>query len=145
MDFRPNVERGMAWLDEHRPGWEHRIDLRRLDLDSTCDCLLGQEFDLESRHARFASRKDIWGWDVMNGYDVGFEMIAMESPFLRNEDHMATIKQARNLGFAAESDDDYEELTNTWRKAIETRLTALDIPHDKLEQQPAKTELATAS
>ncbi len=38
------VARGVAWLDETRPGWAERVDLDRLDLASPCRCVLGQEF-----------------------------------------------------------------------------------------------------
>lgn len=40
----PRVERGAAWLDENRPGWRDAIDLRRLRLSSTHNCVLGQVF-----------------------------------------------------------------------------------------------------
>lgn len=36
------IERGATLLDEREPGWEQRIDLDRLDMSSTCDCVLGQ-------------------------------------------------------------------------------------------------------
>lgn len=38
------VAAGAAWLDAERPGWVERIDLDRLDLESPCRCILGQEF-----------------------------------------------------------------------------------------------------
>ncbi len=38
------VAAGAAWLDEHEPGWERRIDLATLDLASSCRCVLGQLF-----------------------------------------------------------------------------------------------------
>jgi hypothetical protein len=36
------VERGMALLDRIAPGWEERIDLRTLDINNGCFCILGQ-------------------------------------------------------------------------------------------------------
>jgi hypothetical protein len=36
------VARGAALLDEREPGWWQRIDLDRLYIGSTCDCVLGQ-------------------------------------------------------------------------------------------------------
>ncbi len=36
------VSAGMAWLDEHEPGWDQRIDLKTLDVESGCHCVLGQ-------------------------------------------------------------------------------------------------------
>lgn len=39
------VEKGSAWLDEHSPGWEHRIDILGLDMTNPCLCILGQLYD----------------------------------------------------------------------------------------------------
>lgn len=36
------VAAGAAWLDEHEPGWERRIDLGVLELADDCRCVLGQ-------------------------------------------------------------------------------------------------------
>lgn len=36
------VRRGAEFLDQHWPGWELEIDVSRLDLGSSCDCVLGQ-------------------------------------------------------------------------------------------------------
>lgn len=44
MTIPPNVKRGAAFLDEHLPNWRRVVDRERLDLGSSCDCLLGQMF-----------------------------------------------------------------------------------------------------
>ena len=36
------VERGAALLDEKMPGWWQRVDLGRLDIESGCNCVIGQ-------------------------------------------------------------------------------------------------------
>lgn len=36
------VAAGAAYLDDTNPGWWRRINLDRLDLSSTCRCILGQ-------------------------------------------------------------------------------------------------------
>lgn len=36
------VAAGAAFLDEHEPGWDQRIDLGRLDIAAGCSCILGQ-------------------------------------------------------------------------------------------------------
>lgn len=36
------VNRGAAYLDENDPGWYRRVKLTKLDMRSTCDCVLGQ-------------------------------------------------------------------------------------------------------
>jgi len=38
------VARGMALLDEQRPGWLDRIDLATLAMHDPCHCIVGQEF-----------------------------------------------------------------------------------------------------
>ncbi|MGH9316350.1 MAG: hypothetical protein ACRD1P_04510 [Thermoanaerobaculia bacterium] len=38
------VRRGAAYLDEHRPGWEKRVDLDTLDMSSPRHCVLGQAY-----------------------------------------------------------------------------------------------------
>lgn len=44
MYMEKEVQRGVALLDERRPGWDSRIDLDRLNLASSVDCVLGLEF-----------------------------------------------------------------------------------------------------
>jgi hypothetical protein len=36
------VEHGAALLDAKRPGWWQQIDLGRLNIESPCDCVIGQ-------------------------------------------------------------------------------------------------------
>lgn len=36
------VALGAAYLDEHEPGWERRVDLAALDIQHGCRCILGQ-------------------------------------------------------------------------------------------------------
>jgi len=49
-----DVMRGVAWLDEQRPGWEDKIDLDRLRLGSCLDCVIGQLFgDYEALRDNF--------------------------------------------------------------------------------------------
>lgn len=54
------VARGAALMDDKLPGWVERIDLDRLDLHSSCNCILGQEF---------ADHEDVDG-EVWTGYDA---------------------------------------------------------------------------
>lgn len=42
MTLHENVQRGAAWLDAVRPGWERDIDPANLDLSHTERCVLGQ-------------------------------------------------------------------------------------------------------
>lgn len=38
------VERGASLLDTRFPGWVDQVDLSRLNLESSCNCVLGQRF-----------------------------------------------------------------------------------------------------
>lgn len=46
-DLMPRVERGAAWLDKHKPGWFARVNLKTLQLDDGCRCVLAQVFQSE--------------------------------------------------------------------------------------------------
>lgn len=51
------VRDAAAFLDEHWPGWHERVDLKILDIEDPCNCVLGQAwtsfglavFDLEEK------------------------------------------------------------------------------------------------
>jgi hypothetical protein len=91
------VQAGMAFLDQHEPGWTASIDLDQLDM-SRCDrCVLGQ---------------------VYGDYGTGLT----ECDRLSVEPYFSTIAH----GFSTGVDDDdslyeYEDLTTAWRTAISAR------------------------
>lgn len=41
-DVMPRVERGAQWLDQAFPGWDLRINLSALAMDSNSQCILSQ-------------------------------------------------------------------------------------------------------
>ena len=47
-----NVARGSALMDEKRPGWHNRIDLKKLDVSSGSYCVLGQDCGSYTRGLR---------------------------------------------------------------------------------------------
>lgn len=56
-----NVALGADWLDAELPDWAERIDLSRLDLGSTINCVLGQlEAPLKPDHKAL-------GWSFFGG------------------------------------------------------------------------------
>lgn len=69
----PRVKQGMAFLDEHKPGWVEEIDLGRFDIDDGCRCVLGQIFEEEAAGDggyagyTYACHK-VWP-EVLNGHD----------------------------------------------------------------------------
>lgn len=42
MSFKIEVDRGVALLDKHNPGWREKIDREKLDLNDFWNCILGQ-------------------------------------------------------------------------------------------------------
>jgi hypothetical protein len=90
------VAAGVALLDERRPGWEQLIDLERLNLGSSCRCILGQ----------------LWAGAPGNPYERGRDAIGLVWP--------ATIR----YGFDAGSPYDYEALTGEWCRVITARREA---------------------
>lgn len=67
------VAAGAAWLDEHVPDWADRVSLPEFEMESRCDCVLGQVFatvegDSHTRHAEndlgFDRVVDGWSLDV---------------------------------------------------------------------------------
>ena len=67
------VARGAALLDAKRPGWEHEIDLRRLDLGSWCDCVVGQLF---GDYSDGLGALGIHYWGISHGFSSGSGMYA---------------------------------------------------------------------
>ena len=102
-EIRVRVDRGIALCDRERPGWLDHIDLDRLDLESTCRCILGQEF---------AEHPDTRHYDVY--------LIALYELGVRSW-------KAPEYGFDAYSEDDdvaaveYAALTAEWRRRIIAR------------------------
>lgn len=108
------VAAGVAWLDEHDPGWWRTdapadptltrdalpIDLRRLNLASSCDCVLGYR----------------WG---------NYAVAVLDG-------RLAGLSPA-DLGFRARSfipDDwrgEYADLTAEWRRVIRDRRQAVTV------------------
>ena len=91
----PFIARGFVLLDEKVPGWEHRVDLKTLDLGSWTRCVVGQLFDVQKREL-------LW---------EGFSALGVESP--------------RAYGFSLNWDlhhaATYGGLTNAWKRAIRAR------------------------
>jgi hypothetical protein len=105
------VCRGVRFLDEHVPGWEHEIDLDTLDLDSTERCVLGQLW--LAGHPRARARG--------NAYVKMLTLLKLPA------------EVASSFGFDTESDDTeddtydddlYDRLTKAWKRVIRRRLKA---------------------
>jgi hypothetical protein len=95
------VARGAALLDRQIPGWERRIDLETLHLQSPCLCVLGQLHP---------------GQEFANtAYSCGLDRLAL------------TTTQGYYHGFDAgcpsvdAEDGDYDALTAEWHQVITER------------------------
>ena len=101
------VQRGAELLDEKRPGWWREIDLSRLDVSSTCNCVGSQ----------------------VAGVPHGFT-VAMEALELDGEEAFVAhgFESDTNLSdrlFRAE----YAALTAAWRDLITGRRLIADAGH----------------
>ena len=103
------VARGVAVLDEKRPGWHDRIDVDLLDMRCSELCVFGQEFygheDVDLRY--------------YSAYDAGVDTV------LDGDDDLAIA-----CGFENDAElktgvrDEYDELLAEWRRVIAARRSA---------------------
>jgi hypothetical protein len=97
------VARGAALLDEREPGWWQRIDLGRLDIGSTCRCVLGQLWD---------DAPELW-FDEEPDDTNPYKRALNELRLYHGKDE--------DLGFDREDGEHYPPLTAAWRELIEER------------------------
>lgn len=90
------VAAGAAFLDEHEPGWVDQIDPDRLDLGSSCRCVVGQ---LQVHLFRYTIN---------------------DEPYLRALDRYQ-VADPFVLGFNAIDLREYDGLTAAWRELILAR------------------------
>ena len=110
------VEAGVRLLDQVIPGWWRRIDLEWLDLNSGCDCVLGQLFS----HAAGCDEPYVTGLAALD-LDAGYSEI---DDAARCGFHV-TVDVAPDIDLA---DDEYDRLTAAWANRIEARRAASGVP-----------------
>lgn len=93
--LRRRVEAGAAYLDVYYPGWEHRIDVKTLMLSSYDKCVLGQLYD---------------------GYGAGTSVLCIEDEVAIYGN--GELGQHKGLGFNANTEREYGQLTKLWRAKI---------------------------
>lgn len=94
------VQAGAAYLDEHEPGWVDRIDLETLDINSQCQCILGQ------LHGSYRDAPPV------------------EAAADADGSHYGVLAWAIPLGFGMNWNDcitDGRKLTAAWRELISAR------------------------
>jgi hypothetical protein len=94
-----NVLRGAAFLDSTLPGWDKKIDLDKLNLSDSCNCVLGQQSKAKILHTRYRRTAKRLGLD----------------PFGR---------EVQRLGFMTWGRQSFSGLTNGWKHLIEARRAA---------------------
>ena len=86
------VANGVAWLDEHHPGWADRIDLDRFSIEACSLCVAGQ--------------LGIWHTEIATGYQKGLGLARRLGMY---------------AGDSIESQQEYRELAAEWRTVIRER------------------------
>ena len=94
-DIETQVARGAAWLDERKPGWENLVDIDKLVMSDSDNCIAGQVFRDEA-----AEHPD---WHVTDGYDYvydlmgGEELVSHAFVFEGREQWIAQVEARREL------------------------------------------------
>lgn len=104
------VAKGVALLDKTLAGWDGRIDLDRLDLSSTCDCILGQEFEA---HSDVDMDDD---WSGSSPFDVGVRELFTR--WFVDAEQEARLHGFNAIGSTAE---EFDALEAEWRRVILAR------------------------
>lgn len=68
-DLVADVDRGIALLDEKKPGWRDEVDVDRLSIINGFDCVLGQLYGGYYTGLKIVAPAD-WtdDWDVRHGF-----------------------------------------------------------------------------
>ena len=81
------VAKGAAWLDENFPGWEREIDLGTLNINDSCNCVLGQSL---AKYIPVTRAETGYEFGTSYAYDYGHTddvaMWAFEHGFLSKRD-----------------------------------------------------------
>lgn len=102
------VAAGAAWLDNHVPDWRNKVEVRNLEMDSTCNCVLGQVFEDEG-----AAQDD---WETsLSGFAVG-EIIAEQEGLDVSELGFDTMGLPVS-GYATQAEE-FEALRQEWIRVI---------------------------
>lgn len=108
-----NAAAGAVFLDRKLPGWEYQVNVRKLDLGSGCDCVLGQlAMDIVPRQK--------WLDLIRKGcsrpsYHDAIGTLRLRYKTITKYGFTADFRSGRsdNVGFPA--------LTKAWRKIISER------------------------
>jgi len=125
LDIRRRVAAGVEWLDANDPGWWKAdqpgcgseggpIDLDALVMSHACYCVLGQRLG------------SMWNapLTVDQAVELGFDTaVGAEMDVDRYNDSAEYAGRARRA-----RDDEFDALTAEWRRCIEARRSAAEVP-----------------
>ncbi len=112
-DIPERVARGVALLDEKQPGWEALITLGHLDIGECENCVLGQVY--RDKGPGSLTPFEAGAIDLIGAYEYGFWNNAP-----------ALVLH----GFSAGAGEDiaFDVLTSEWKRVIQERCAAAEIP-----------------
>ncbi len=121
------VKRGARLLDNVLPGWEKRVEIDRLSIASTCNCVLGQVYRGVAPNERsgYGAAAGDATWRDLSGVNkrtkLGRSLFAMREKLAK--------KRPRYYGFDADTMNRsgmgsywYMDLDTEWKREIERRL-----------------------
>jgi hypothetical protein len=111
------VARGVRFLDRTQPDWRTRVEVKNLDLESECYCVLGQLFSNEAGTSDDHTDGYTWARDNLFAIE---DTDALSSDQPLDPGHVAD-EVAVFFGFDRESHEDYDAydvLTNLWAAQI---------------------------
>lgn len=93
--FSEQIAKGVAWLDENRPGWFNEIDLHTFDMKNSSSCCLGQTGGYDMVYNQHGME-----FMIINGFNLPYGTWS-QWDILTHE--WKDIILARKNGFAADS------------------------------------------
>lgn len=92
-DYREEVARGVALLDELKPGWRNLVNPDELEMQNGDDCILGQVFREDN--------DDDYHWGE-NGYRRGLRLLGLTESITHENNGMTSERH----GFVTNWEDD---------------------------------------
>lgn len=95
------VAAGIAWLDEHQPGWANKIELGTLRFKSTTDCVVCQVTEL-ARFDEALFDLDLLPSDARRlGFDLGYHVpYGFSDQWYRSAEHLWRLEISRRQAAA---------------------------------------------
>lgn len=123
------VARGVALLDEHRPGWWKRIQVNALKMQNTCLCVIGQLEGNFERRGQISPQLTSSAVEFTGNYPARYHGFDAYDPhfFFTRLTHM-NDRDARHTCASEMMFEDYEALRIEWTRVINERLALSDPP-----------------